>query len=115
MPDKSILLVEDEHEVAHVLGMGLRAAQYDVDVADTAARARDRLNARHYDLVVADWRLPDGSGIDIVSIAAVAGSKTLLMSAYLLQIPADQVKQHELLMKPMRPSELVEAVKRLIG
>jgi hypothetical protein len=37
------------------------------------------------------------------------------MSAYLLQIPADQVKQHELLMKPMRPSELVEAVKRLIG
>jgi hypothetical protein len=52
--------------------------------------------------------------LDLANIAAGAGSKTVLMSAYLFQIPATQTQKHELLMKPVRASELVAIVKRLI-
>jgi hypothetical protein len=37
------------------------------------------------------------------------------MSGYLFQIPAEKTDRHELLMKPMRPSELIATASRLIG
>jgi two-component system response regulator HydG len=115
MPGKRILLVEDDAAVRGMLDTALMGEGYAVDQADTAARARSRLDAARYDLVVADWRLPDGNGLDIADLAADNGIKTILMSGYLFQIPAEKTTRHELLMKPMRPSELVQAVKRLIG
>jgi DNA-binding response OmpR family regulator len=115
MPAKRILLVEDDVDVRGMLDTALMGEGYAVDPAETAAQARSRLDASRYDLVVADWRLPDGNGLDIADLAADRGMKTILMSGYLFQIPAEKTARHELLMKPMRPSELVQAVKRLIG
>jgi len=109
------LLVEDDADVRGMLDTALRGAGYEVDPAATAARARSNLDAFRYDLVIADWRLPDGDGLDIADLAADGGAKTILMSGYLFLVPAEKATRHELLMKPMRPSELVEAVKRLIG
>ena len=114
MADRRVLIIEDESDVAETTALVLRGAGYTVDVAEGAGRARARLNANHYSLVIADWRLPDGNGLDLANIAAAAGSKTILMSAYLFQIPASETQRHELLMKPVRPSELVAVVKRLI-
>jgi hypothetical protein len=38
-----------------------------------------------------------------------------LASGYVLQMPAERVTAHEILMKPLRPSELLAAIKRAIG
>ena len=37
-----------------------------------------------------------------------------MISGYLFQIPAERAARHELLMKPMRPQELIDAVERLL-
>jgi two-component system response regulator HydG len=115
MPAKRLLLVEDDADVRFILDSALRGEGYAVDAVDTAARGRSRLDAFRYELVIADWRLPDGNGLDIADLAADSGMKAILMSGYLFQIPAEKITRHELLMKPMRPSELIDAVKRLIG
>jgi two-component system response regulator PilR (NtrC family) len=114
MPAARILLVEDERDVREVFSIALQGQGYVVDAVDTATEGRDRLNSFRYELVIADWRLPDGNGLDIANKAALVDSKTILMSAYLFQIPAAECA-HELMMKPMRPSELVGVAKRLIG
>ena len=115
MERKRILFVEDEREVANMLGIALRGEGYDVDLAGTLERARSLLVSAKYDLVVADWRLPDGDGLDIADEALRGGAKTLILTGYLLQIPAERAVAHELLMKPVRPAELGHTVKRIIG
>jgi len=115
MPGKRILLVEDEPEIGDMLALFLRGEGYAVDVARTLAQGRARLDAFPYSLVIADLRLPDGSGLEVVDRAAELGSKTSILSGYLLQLPPAAAGRHELMMKPVRPSELIAAVQRSIG
>ena len=84
MPVKRILFVEDDREVSNMLGIALRGEGYDVDLAGTAARARMLLASLRYDLVVADWRLPDGDGLDLLDQALKDGAKTMILSGYLI-------------------------------
>jgi two-component system response regulator HydG len=112
---KRVLLIEDEREVANMLTLALRSEDYEVEFAHTAAHARTRLNSDTYDLIIADWRLPDGNGLEIADLAADYGIKTMLISGYPSQIPAERAARHQLLTKPMRPHELLDAVERTIG
>jgi two-component system, NtrC family, response regulator HydG len=115
MAAKRILLIEDEREVANMLTLALRSGDYEVEFVHTAEQARACLISGRYDLVIADWRLPDGNGLDLADIAADNGTKTMLVSGYLFQMPAERMQRHEVLMKPMRAHELLDAVERTIG
>lgn len=116
MPEKRILLVEDEATTAQILEHVLWKEGYQIDVARTAAEAVRFLDAAaNYALVIADWRLPDGNGLTIADMAAEMDAKTVVMSGYLFQMPGGRSERHETVMKPLRPSEIVEFVERLIG
>jgi len=115
MPDKRILLAEDEPEVQQLLSHTLRGEGYVVDVATTAAEAWAHLNTHAYASVIADWRLPDGDGVSIADWAAEQGAHTLVMSGYLFQMPSGRADRHQTLMKPLRPSEIIAAVEHSIG
>lgn len=60
-----LLLVEDESDLASAIARGLRRQGHAVDVAPTAGDAEAKLTVNSYDLVLLDWNLPDGSGIEI--------------------------------------------------
>jgi DNA-binding response OmpR family regulator len=113
MAEKRILLLEDEEDVSELFQLALRSSGYRVDVVKGVAQARQQLAASHYDLVIVDLRLPDGNGLQIADQAAGMGMKTCIVSGYLFNIPAASVDRHEVLMKPLRPRELVEAVERV--
>jgi DNA-binding response OmpR family regulator len=115
MPGKraKILLVEDEPDLGDLLAMSLKMAGYDAEFVTDAATARRRLDGLRYDLVISDWRLPDGDGLALVDHAASLGAKTMIISAYLFQM-SDAPQRHEYLMKPMRPREFAAAVARLL-
>jgi two-component system response regulator PilR (NtrC family) len=115
MPNKRILLVEDEGIIRDLLSSVLAAEGYEVDTATTVAEAMAHLNSASYSLVISDWRLPDGDGLLIVDTGAELGAKTMVMSGYLLQMPSGRADRHETLMKPIRPSEMVAAAERAIG
>jgi two-component system response regulator PilR (NtrC family) len=63
MPEKRILLVEDEATTRDPLENVLLAQGYRVDVAASVGEAMTFLRARSYTLVLTDWRLPDGDGL----------------------------------------------------
>ena len=54
------LLVDDEPGIREGLAMLLRRRGYEVQTAGDCAEARARLDAQSFDIVVTDWRLPDG-------------------------------------------------------
>jgi two-component system response regulator PilR (NtrC family) len=110
-----ILLLEDEADVRELFHLGLRTSGYVVEIATTIAQALQRLAANRYDLVITDLRLPDGDGLQVADRAADLGSKTFILSGYLFHLPAGTAERHDLLMKPIRPRELIAAVERAIG
>ncbi len=61
-----VLLVEDELSVANGLKMVLSEEGYGVDVAMTGIEALKTFRGNGFDLVVADLRLPDIDGMDVI-------------------------------------------------
>lgn len=110
-----ILLVEDDPDVGPLMFHVLFGAGHSVHGSAWAAEAMRLLDAVRYDLVVADGRLPDGSGIAIADAAAARGIKALIVTAYALQFPAADLERHPYLLKPVRPAELLLSVARLLG
>jgi two-component system, OmpR family, response regulator len=113
--ETNVLIVDDEPGVREVLAEALRDHGYAVDVAATAAEARNLLTECRYGMVVVDWRLPDGDGATIANLAAAAGSHAFVMSGYLPQMLPGSVDPRQTLMKPVRPSELLAAARACIG
>jgi DNA-binding response OmpR family regulator len=115
MPVNRILLIEDEATTRELLTHALRGEGYAVDAAETAAAAATHLESGPYALVIADWLLPDGNGIDLADRATKLGAKTIVFSEHLFRLPAGSADPHQLMMKPVRPGEIVAAVRRVIG
>ena len=69
------LLVEDNSSHAELIADELETALpgWTLDVAPTLAEARRRMSARTYDLLVFDFRLPDGDGIELLREIRDAG------------------------------------------
>ncbi|TFW09492.1 response regulator, partial [Oxalobacteraceae bacterium OM1] len=61
-----ILVVDDEADLRELLEITLIRMGLDVDCAASLAEARALLGRADYALVLADMRLPDGLGIDLV-------------------------------------------------
>jgi two-component system response regulator BasR len=109
MPEKRILLVEDDEDVGELLAMALEGDGYEVDVATTAAESWARLAAQAYALVIADWRLPDGDG-SVVPTARWISAPRLIMTAISRNCPAIAARAHQCMMKPVRLDAFLAAV-----
>lgn len=110
-----VLLVEDQPDVQLLLEHVLMASGYGVDAAGTVAAAQALLDSASYDLVIADGKLPDGSGTAIADAAKQRGIKALVITGYALQGDATDLTRHDYLLKPVRPSELLLALRRILG
>jgi len=74
-----LLVVEDEARLAASIAKGLRHAAHAVDVADSLAGARAKLDQDSYDAVVLDLMLPDGSGLDLAREIRGAAQRTPIL------------------------------------
>ena len=61
-----ILIVEDESTLNKTLSEGLRELGYQTDEAESLKDAQYFIGIRNYDLVLADWMLPDGDGVELI-------------------------------------------------
>ena len=64
-PVKTILVVDDEPDVAELLAEALRLDGHRVDTANSGTAALDRLLDRSYDLVFSDMKMPGMSGVEL--------------------------------------------------
>jgi two-component system copper resistance phosphate regulon response regulator CusR len=61
-----ILIVEDERKLNDILQRSLRTEGYTVDGVSTAGEGFESVKNFHYDLIVLDLQLPDGSGTSLL-------------------------------------------------
>lgn len=90
----------------------LSDAGYEIDAAATEAGARELLQRRSYSLVIADAKLPDGTGLAVADDARDKGTKALILTGYAFTLPRDASHDYDILIKPLRPPELLDAVAR---
>ncbi|NOT88652.1 MAG: sigma-54-dependent Fis family transcriptional regulator [Lysobacter sp.] len=64
---RSALIVDDEHDIRELLVVTLGRMGLRTDTAPNLAVAREMLSTVAYDLCLTDMRLPDGSGLELVS------------------------------------------------
>jgi DNA-binding response OmpR family regulator len=105
-----ILLVEDDANVRPIIQHTLISAGHDVDIAATMAEGFGLLRQRTYDLVVADAKLPDGTGMAVLDQAADSGTRGFIITGYAFSLPSEMLQDYEILLKPLRPAEIVAAV-----
>lgn len=105
-----ILLVEDDADVRVLMEHVLLSERYEVDPTSTVAAACTLLDRSHYDLLLADGVLPDGSGIEVAEDAQRRGIPAIIITAYAFRFPKHELSRYGLLLKPVRPAELLEAV-----
>lgn len=119
-----LLVVEDEPDLADVIARGLRRDGHAVDVALRSLDADLKLRSAGYDVVVLDWNLPDGSGLQLCRDLTSGDIPTLEDRPRILMLTArDEVGDRvagldagadDYLVKPFAFAELSARVRALI-
>ena len=108
-----VLVVEDEADVAASLRALLEGEGYAVEIASSIAEARRALEGP-VDVMLLDWRLPDGQGIDLLKelrrtsdlpVLMVTARVELIDRVLGLEIGAD-----DYVTKPVEPRELLARI-----
>jgi PAS domain S-box-containing protein len=110
-----ILLMEDEPSVAQGLRTILSDEGYVVDLAITGQGALDTMNHKNFDLLVADLRLPDMDGMDVVKRIKDESPETdvIVITGYATIPSAVEAMKNgvgDYLPKPFTDDEFKEAV-----
>lgn len=118
--EKQILLVEDENVFAKAVKKHLQRAGYKVDLAGDLETARELYKENSPELILLDMRLPDGSGLDLLSEIKSSNSNNtavLVMSAYgELEdaVSAMKLGASDYLKKPIDLDELLINVEKVL-
>ena len=113
-----VLVAEDDAALRSVLERGLREHGYVVDAVGDGEHALRHLRSYDYDVAVLDWRMPELSGIEVVTQARRLGDRTPMLLLTARDTPADRVAglnqgADDYLVKPFDFSELVARIQAL--
>jgi two-component system OmpR family response regulator len=71
-----ILIVEDEVTLNKTIAEGLQEFGYQTDSSENYKDAEYYIGIRNYDLVLTDWMLPDGDGVDLINLIKQKSPRT---------------------------------------
>jgi len=114
-----VLIVEDEHKLAHVIRSGLQAEHYDVVVSPTGQDGFFRADAEVFDLVLLDVMLPGRNGLEILQALRQRRIETPVLILTARDGVDDRVLGLDLgaddyLVKPFAMPELLARVRALL-
>ncbi len=121
MAAAKVLIVDDDQESRDLLCEVLEANGYVVEAAEGGAAARRIVSGDgDYRIVIADLRMPEESGLDLLRNLREQKFKhdVILMSSFISgpeRKLARELGAHALLEKPFRLSDLVQMVAELAG
>ena len=115
---ESILVVEDDPDIAAVVRLHLEDAGYGVTIASDGDSGLDALARKKFDLIVLDIMLPGVSGLDICRRVAREADRPMILilssrSAELDRVLGLQEGADDYLTKPFSVLELVARVRAL--
>ena len=115
-----ILVVDDEPLVARSCRRILAGAGYEVDTAATGQDGLNRAVGEDFDLVVADLKLPDLDGMELVrTLRSKQPAIAVIIITGYGSVPsvveATKLGVSEYIPKPFTPAQITEAVKTALG
>lgn len=70
-----ILIVEDDQQITKIIMMNLKLSGFEIENATTISDAWSKIISLHFDLILMDIGLPDGSGLDLCKKVREAGNE----------------------------------------
>ncbi len=112
---KHILLVEDDLTYSRIVKTFLEKNGFAVQAATKVKEAQNLINSSKFDLIIADFRLPDGTGMELLqwSKAEFPQTQVILITHYSdirIAIKAMKLGAFEYITKPINPDELLATV-----
>ena len=119
-PKATLLLVDDDRHLLDSMAAWLREQQYEVHTAAGVRDAAGLVDARKFDLVLADIRLADGDGFAVLAHCRKhhPGLTVVLITGYATVetgIEALRAGAFDLLTKPLIDQELLMAIERALS
>jgi DNA-binding NtrC family response regulator len=119
MPRSRILVIDDESSVTDALRLVLTELSHHVDAAKTGGEAKELLKGSPYDLVFTDLRLPDASGIDLLTLikSDTPDTEVIVMTAHgSLDIAIEAIKRGAFyfIEKPFTPHQVTALLERAL-
>jgi DNA-binding response OmpR family regulator len=118
MPEKSILVVEDEPNIAEVVSLYLRRAGYQVQSLGDGQVAQDALEKRLPDLIILDLMLPGLDGYSLTRWLRQRSDVPIIMLTSrreeMDRISGLEMGADDYVMKPFSPQELVSRVRAVL-
>ena len=110
-----ILVMEDDLNVARGLEMVLTEEGYDVNLADTGKLAMKAFEQNRFDLLVADLRLPDINGMEVIKKIKAQKPETevIVITGYgttATAVEAMKLGVHDFLPKPFTEEQIKSAI-----
>ncbi len=119
MAEIRILVVEDDDDQRRLVANILKSRQYLVSEASSLLAARQQLDASPVDLVLSDWKLPDGDGTELlrevrvqhpeVAFITVTAYGTIARAVQAIRLGAD-----DYLSKPFERQALLLAIEKVL-
>ena len=120
-----VLIVEDEHDLAGAVQIGLTREGYAADVASSRAEAESKLAVTAYDLLLLDVTLTDGNGLELAAAVrsgeadCLAGPDVRILMLTARGGLADRVRgldagADDYLVKPFALMELTARIRALL-
>jgi len=116
---RSILVIDDEHGIRNFLIKGLTRYLGFIESAENLEVAEELRQRCHFDLIIADIKLPGGSGVEWVQGLRESGCNTpvIFITAHAqldIAIEAIRAGAADFIIKPFRMDQILTAVDRCI-
>jgi len=118
---KTILIVDDSASMRQLIAFALKDAGYDVVAAVDGKDALGKLNGTKVDMVVTDLNMPNMDGITLIkqlrSSPANKFTPVVMLTTESQETRKQEGKQAGAsgwLVKPFRPEELIQVIKKFV-
>jgi DNA-binding NtrC family response regulator len=116
----NVLVVDDDNAVCRIVERMLSDEQYQVKSSQSVADALRVIEQKPFDAYVMDYKLPDGSGLDVAERIRSKGSEApiILISGYdttFVASRAEKLNIFDFLQKPFSREMICNALKKAIG
>jgi two-component system response regulator HydG len=116
---QKILIVDDDTSFGMMVKGYLKKNNFDATLAGSFAKAKILIDKETFDLVLSDYRLPDGTGLDVLrhSKKKSAVLPVVLITAYSdIRVAVSAIKEgaYEYITKPVNAQELLHIVNKVV-
>lgn len=116
----SILIIDDDIDICSLLERFLTRKGYHTEYCTTSKKAMDVLQKKEFDLILCDFRLPDGNGKDLLQkIKSIKpDAKVVMITAYSdVKTAVDIIKAGAIdyITKPLLPDEILALINRVLS